>query len=53
MKNRLIPAGIAALFVCNFAYAQPIPTVPESGSTLGLLVIGLIAFVALRRKFTK
>ncbi len=53
MKNRLIPACIAASFVCQYAYAQPSYSVPESGSTLGLLVLGLLTFVFMRRKFSK
>lgn len=53
MKNRLFLTLVAALLICPYANAQPIPTVPESGSTLGLLVIGLLAFVVIRRKFSK
>ena len=53
MKTRLLLAFVAASLVCPFAHANPIPHVPDSGSTLGLLVLGLLAFAVVRRKFTK
>ena len=53
MKNRLFLVFAATLLVCPYAHALPTNNVPDSGSTLGLVVLGLLAFVFIRRKVSK
>ncbi len=54
MKSRLIAVlAVATLAVTHLQAVQLPPSVPDSGGTVGVLALGLLAVVALRRKLTK
>jgi hypothetical protein len=54
MKTRISVTFVAAALLATqlFAFAPP-PSVPDSGGTAGVLALGLLAVVALRRKLAK
>jgi hypothetical protein len=54
MKNRILALIAATSVSANCLLAvSPTPAVPDSGATAGVLALGLLAVVALRRKLTK
>lgn len=54
MKNRILALLVVVSLSANSLLAvAPTPTVPDSGATVGVLALGLLAVVALRRKLTK
>lgn len=56
MKNRILLALATAVLAVTQVQATELPPpvgVPDSGGTVGILTVGLLALVALRRKFSK
>jgi hypothetical protein len=54
MKTRIaLSFAAAALFATQLFASQLPPSVPDSGGTAGILAIGLLAVLALRRKLAK
>lgn len=54
MKSRILAVIATAAVAASHLHAgaNP-PSVPDSGGTIGVLALGLLAVVALRRKLTK